>query len=158
MNSFLRGLICKAETLSARRNTNPCSYRNLVAERPSAINLLARQTGERRDSSVVEQLICNHQVVGSNPTLGSLENQRITLFFSIKIFSHCAESVHFDGACAPSLNVACACLPKRELSKHVENLAFRHLRVRVIALTELRTTKIRMNLPDHDIDPVREGT
>ena len=25
----------------------------------------------RRVSSVVEQLICNHQVVGSNPTLGS---------------------------------------------------------------------------------------
>ena len=29
------------------------------------------QAGKRRDSSVVEQLICNHQVVGSNPTLGS---------------------------------------------------------------------------------------
>ena len=24
---------------------------------------------------MVEQLICNHQVVGSNPTLGSIENQ-----------------------------------------------------------------------------------
>lgn len=27
----------------------------------------------RRVSSVVEQLICNHQVVGSNPTLGSIQ-------------------------------------------------------------------------------------
>ena len=35
---------------------------------------------------MVEQLICNHQVVGSNPTLGSIENQwfRISKWLPIR--------------------------------------------------------------------------
>ncbi len=48
---------------------------------------------QRRDSSVVEQLICNHQVVGSNPTLGSIENQWFTLNLSSAKNLHCAFSV-----------------------------------------------------------------